>query len=453
MGFAEAGFSAPRARLTSTVHALKVTGTNPTERRSVSTGNDDPYLLITADTHAGGSHAHYREYLEEKYKQRFDEWRGGYRNPEPEHYGSKKLKNWDYEIRTSDQNSQGVVGEVVFPNTVPPFYKKSIVTTTPPRPEEFELCLAGIRAHNRWLRDFCAEDPDRRAGIGLILPNDLDEAIKDIEFIAEAGLRGGVLLPLIPPDTHWLAQIYDPAWERVFAAIQDHDLVMNQHSGQGLPDYGEGIVAEALWMTEVQFYCRRGFRHLLMSGVFERYPKLKYILTESGCSWAPEMLQQLDRFHYGIRSGAMGEMKYSSEEWVLREPPSFYAKRNCWYGASFPSKAELDGLHEVGVDKVCWGNDYPHYEGTYPYNLETLRLTFADVPEKERRMVFGENAAALYGFDLEKLRPLADQHGPTPEQVNQPLPVDEIPRDSSCYLFQGALRAAAEAERAGASAS
>jgi hypothetical protein len=38
----------------------------------------------------------------------------------------------------------------------------------------------------------------RRAGIGLILPNDLDEAIKDIEFIAKSELRGGVLLPLIP---------------------------------------------------------------------------------------------------------------------------------------------------------------------------------------------------------------------------------------------------------------
>ena len=190
-----------------------------------------PYMLITADTHASGSHAHYRDYLEEKYKSRFDEWRGGYKNPSQEHYGSKKMRNWDLAIRSDDQNSQGVVGEVVFPNTVPPFYRKSIVTAQPPKPEDYELCLAGIRAHNRWLVDFVAEDPVRRAGIGLILPNDLDEAVKDIEFIAENGLRGGVLLPLIPPDCTWLKPLYDPAWDRVFAAIQDCDLVMNQHSG------------------------------------------------------------------------------------------------------------------------------------------------------------------------------------------------------------------------------
>ncbi len=402
--------------------------------------SSDPYILITADTHAGGSHEQYREYLDPDMRGAFDEWRGGYKNPSQKHYASKKMRNWDYEIRTSDQNSQGVVGEVVFPNTVPPFYKKSIVTAPPPRPEEYEFALAGIRAHNRWLKDFCAEDPDRRAGIGLILPNDLDEAIRDIEFIAEAGLRGGVLLPLIPPDCHWLKPLFDPAWDKVYAAIQDHDLVMNQHSGQGSPDYGEGMVAEALWVTEVTYYCQAGYRHLIMSGAFEKFPRLKYILTESGCAWAPALLAQMDRIHMGMQHGAIGELNYEGMEWVLKETPGFYAQRNCWYGASFPSKADLAGIADIGVDKVLWGNDYPHYEGTFPYNLESLRLTFDDVPEANRRQLLGLNAAALYKFDLEKLKPLARQFGPTPEQVNKPLPHAEIPRDSMCYLFQGALQ-------------
>lgn len=402
---------------------------------------NEPYILITADSHAGGSHAQYREYLDPEYRNAFDEWRGGYKNPSQEHYGSKKKRNWDFQIRNDDQNSQGVVGEVVFPNTVPPFYRKSIVTAQPPKPDDYECCLAGIRAHNRWLRDFCAEDPVRRAGIGLILPNDLDEAVHDIEFIAEAGLRGGVLLPLIPPDCQWLAPLYDPAWDKVFAAIQDCDLVINQHSGQGSPDYGDGAVAEALWIAEVTFYCQTGYRHLLMSGVYERFPRLKYILTESGCSWVPAMLANLDRIHMGIKHGAIGEMNYKDMQWGLKDLPSEYALRNCWYGASFPSKADLDGIHRIGADRVLWGNDYPHYEGTFPYNLESLRLTFADVPERERRMLFGENAASLYGFDLDALRPLAELYGPTPDQVSAPLSRDEIPTDATCYLFQSPLHA------------
>ncbi len=401
--------------------------------------SDEPYVLITADTHAGGSHAQYREYLDPAFREAFDEWRGGYKNPSEEHYGSKKMRNWDLDIRTADQNSQGVVGEVVFPNTVPPFYKKSIVTAQPPRPEDYERCLAGIRAHNRWLKDFCAEDPQRRAGIGLILPNDLDEAVKDIEFIAEAGLRGGVLLPLVPPDCGWLKPLYDPAWDKVFAAIQDHNLVMNQHSGQGSPDYGRGPVAEAIWITEVTYYCQAGFRHLIMSGVFEKFPRLKYVLTESGCAWAPALLKQMDRIHMGFKHGAIGEMNYEGMEWVLKDTPSEYAARNVWYGASFPSLADLAGIEEIGADRVLWGNDYPHYEGTFPYNLESLRLTFADVPEDVRRKILGENAARLYQFDLDALKPLAAEFGPTPSQVNTPLPRDEIPRDSMCYLFQNAL--------------
>jgi len=404
--------------------------------------SNDPYILITADTHAGGSHAQYREYLDPQYRETFDEWRGGYKNPSQEHYGSKKMRNWDYDIRTADQNSQGVVGEVVFPNTVPPFYRKSIVTAHPPAPADFENCLAGIRAHNRWLKDFCAEDRQRRAGIGLILPNDLDEAIKDIEFIAEAGLRGGVLLPLIPPDCDWLKPLYDPAWDKVFAAIVDHDLVVNQHSGQGSPQYGEGPVAEAIWITEVTYYCQAGFRHLIMSGVFEKFPKLKYVLTESGCAWAPALLKQMDRIHMGFKHGAIGEMNYEGMEWVLKDTPSEYAARNIWYGASFPSLADLAGIDQIGADRVMWGNDYPHYEGTFPYNLESLRLTFPDIPEDVRRLVLGENAAQVYNFDLDALRPLAEQFGPTPEQINTALAIDDIPRDSMCYLFQTALQGA-----------
>ena len=401
--------------------------------------SNEPYVLITADTHAGGSHAHYREYLEPKYRDAFDAWRGGYKNPALEHYGSKKLRNWDLEIRTRDQNSQGVVGEVVFPNTVPPFFRKSIVTAQPPRPEHYEHALAGIRAHNRWLKDFCAEDPMRRAGIGLILPNDLDEAIKDIEFIADAGLRGGVLLPLIPPDCTWLKPLYDPAWDRVYAAIQDHDLVINQHSGQGSPNYGEGPVPEALWISEVTFYCQTGFRHLLMSGAYEKFPKLKYILTESGCGWVGDMLKALDRIHMGFVHGSIGEMNYKGMQWVLKEKPSEYAARNCWYGASFPEHGRPRRHRRDRRGPRVVGQRLSALRRHVSVQPRVVASHIRGMVETRRRKVLGENAARLYKFDLEKLRPLAAQYGPTPRQISAPLPRDEIPRDSTCYLFQNAL--------------
>ncbi|MEE4282070.1 MAG: amidohydrolase family protein [Pseudomonadales bacterium] len=69
-----------------------------------------------------------------------------------------------------------------------------------------------------------------------------------------------------------------------------------------------------------------------------------------------------------------------------------------------------------------WGNDYPHYEGTFPYNLESLRLTFADIPEDVRRRVLGCNAAEVYKFDIEKLMSLVNKFGPTPDQVMYDFP-------------------------------
>jgi hypothetical protein len=51
-------------------------------------------------------------------------------------------------------------------------------------------------------------------------------------------------------------------------------------------------------------------------------------------------------------------------------------------------------------------------------------------------MMLGENAASLYGFDLEALRPMAEKLGITPDLVRQPL--EEIPADSTCITFQRA---------------
>ena len=126
-----------------------------------------PYTVISADTHAGASVNGYRQYLDSKHQKLFDEWRGSYKNPQKKHIGSKKHKNWDDTERISDMDTEGVAGEVIFPNTVPPFFKTSVLVCGNPSAEDYPLWREGIRAHNRWLVDFCAEHPERRAGIGL----------------------------------------------------------------------------------------------------------------------------------------------------------------------------------------------------------------------------------------------------------------------------------------------
>jgi predicted TIM-barrel fold metal-dependent hydrolase len=244
-----------------------------------------------------------------------------------------------------------------------------------------------------------------------------------------------VLLPLPSPSDVHLGSLNHPDYDRLWAAIQDHGLVMNQHSGQGSPAYSDGQGSQALWALEMSFFVQRGFTHLIMGGVFERFPTLRFILTESGCAWAPGLMRQLDGMFMAWKAGAIGEIDTSKDP-ALKELPSFYAKRNCWYGASFPGPRDIQGRDVVGVDKILWGNDYPHYEGCYPYSRENMRFALSDVDALEVRMMLGENAAELYGFDLEALRPAAEEAGITPELVATPL--DEIPADSTCITFQRA---------------
>ena len=408
---------------------------------SLSSQDDRPYIAITADTHAGAQIETYRDYLDAGYRDDFDRWRTSYRNPSKKHVGSKKTKNWDSAERAADLAGDGVVAEVIFPNTVPPFYDRAFHVSPPPMPDQYERWRAGTRAHNRWLAEFCAENPGRRAGIGLIHLNDIDDAIEDVRWIAEHGLRGGILLPLPAPDDSHLRPLYSPDYDRLWAVIQDCDLVVNHHAGQGSPRYGADQGADALWVLEMPFFVQRGFCQLILGGVFERFPSLRYILTESGCAWAPGLMRRMDGVHMGMKMGMMGEVDYSKSK-TLAESPSFYARRNCWYGASFPSTHDIKGREIVGVDRILWGNDYPHYEGCYPYSKENMRLAFCDVDPVEVRMMLGENAAALYGFDLDALRADAEKIAITPELVAQPL--DEIP-DSACPTFQ---RARYERQRA-----
>ena len=378
------------------------------------------YILISADTHGGGNHEMYREYLEKRYLDDFDRWRGQYANPFKDLTAGTRNRNWDDERRFAEQEADGIVGEVVFPNTIPPFFPTGAVIARPPAPDEYEHRLAGIRAHNRWLADWCANYPERRAGIGQIFLNDVDDATDDVRFIAAHGLRGGALLPAVPDDMKHIKPLYAPDYDALWRVCEELGVVVNNHSGGGSPDYGPYLASGPLWIAETTFFSRRPLSHLLLGGVFERFPGLRFALTEQGCAWIPPLLAQLDGFHAQMQTGRIGELKYAPEE-VLPLKPSEYFTRNCWLGVSFPSPAEAEARHLLGADRFMWGSDYPHDESTFPHTREGLRRAFAGTDPAELQRLLGGNAAALYGFDLATLRPIADRVGPTVAELDEPF--------------------------------
>ena len=396
----------------------------------MSTAVDEHYTIISSDCHAGGSHAAYREYLDAEFVPDFDAWREKYKNPYKDLGDNRRLRNWDNEMRNGQQFSDGVVGEVVFPNTVPPFFPSFVLFARPPTAEEYRHRRAGIHAHNRWLVDWCGEFETQRAGVGQIFLNDVDDAIEDVRWIKDHGLRGGILLPNLAPDVKWVKPLYDPCYDPLWAVCEELEVPVNVHSGTGNPDYGSYPVSMLLYINEVPFYTQRPLVQMILSGVFERFPRLKFVMTEIGCAWVPPLLHRLDGVIRGIRdTGAMGEIRYG-EEHVLTRDATEYFNQNVWMGVSNPGAADVEARHAIGVDKFMWGSDYPHDEGTHPYTREHLRVRLAGVPHDEARMMLAGNAAALYDYDLDALAPLAKEYGPSVAEIDEPYtgdaPINDI---------------------------
>jgi predicted TIM-barrel fold metal-dependent hydrolase len=392
----------------------------------------DRYTIISSDCHAGGSHQQYREYLESEYHEQFDAWRGRYKNPFRDLQDDGRTRNWDDERRVRELDADGVVAEVVFPNTVPPFFPTGAVIAPAPSAEDFALRLAGIRAHNRWLADFCAAHPHRRAGLAQIFLNDVDVAVEDVRWAKEHGLAG-VLLPGVSPDTPWIDPLFSPVYDPLWAVCEQLEMPITHHSGgSGIPKYPKLPVTNVMFVLESGWFANRALWHLVMSGVFERFPGLVFVMTEQGSAWIPDVLARMDGLHAQMTSGRIGELGVPAEA-VLPHRPSDYFRRNCFVGASFPSPADAAAFHGIGIDRVMWGSDYPHHEATYPFSRESLRRSFPNWAEQDLRLVLAENAARVYGFDLSALAPIAAEHGPTVAEVATPL--DTIPRRATSPAF------------------
>ena len=126
---------------------------------------------------------------------------------------------------------------------------------------------------------------------------------------------------------------------------------------------------------------------------------------------------RLDATIRGIReTGATGEIRYGDDH-VLKKDASEYFAQNVWIGVSQPGPADVAARHEIGLDRFMWGSDYPHDEGTHPYTREHLRSRFSDVDPGEVKMMLTDNAAKLYDFDVEALKPLGAKYGPEGDQV------------------------------------
>ena len=330
-------------------------------------------------------------------------------------------------MRNSQQEADGIVGEVVFPNTVPPFFPSFVLFAKPadrrrvrapprrragPQPLAEGLVRRVPRAPRRRRPDL----PQRHRRHDRRHPLDQGER-----------LRGGILLPNIPPNS-----------KSVEAALRPRATTGCGRSARTSRSRSTSTAARAT-PTTGPTRCRccstsprrcstRSARScsMLLSGVFERFPRLKFVMTEQGCAWVPALLERLDEMLEGIRI----DRRHRRDPLRRRARPAAVGHR------VLPPEL-LDGREPARRRRrrrprphrprpVHVGQRLPARRGHAPVHPRApARAGFSDVDPTIVRKLLSENAAKLYGFDLDALAPAGRQGRPDGRRGRPPI--DDVP--------------------------
>ena len=268
----------------------------------------DNYLIISSDTHAGLPDARYKEYLDPRYRDAFDEdliQRAALRAPMNAQVAELEFVKdwydeneeglrggWDAARRDAELDADGVVGEVIFPDAdavlggaSAPFGAGLGASG------EYDptLLMAGAQAHNRWLAELCSDSPDRRCGLAVVpILHDIEAAVAEIRSGQVLGPGGHPHPCDVAPVPSLQHLRYEPIW----TVCEDLDMVVHTHTGPAPreeigPDLG-------IYANETIFWTMRPMWFLLWSGGFERHPGLKFAVTEGGSWWAADLLWRSD---------------------------------------------------------------------------------------------------------------------------------------------------------------
>jgi predicted TIM-barrel fold metal-dependent hydrolase len=132
---------------------------------------------------------------------------------------------------------------------------------------------------------------------------------------------------------------------------------------------------------------RHAFTSMFQYGVFDKFPRLKVVVLESGAGWIGYWLERMD----AVYASPLGRSV------PLREKPSVYFGRQCWISCD-PDEWSLAGIIPlVGAERFFWASDFPHpdHPPTYVAHLQEL---VERLPAPARPLLLGDNVRRAYGL-------------------------------------------------------
>jgi uncharacterized protein len=133
---------------------------------------------------------------------------------------------------------------------------------------------------------------------------------------------------------------------------------------------------------------------LILSGVFDRFPKLQIYWAENNIGWIPYFYQQMDQAYKVSCSWAERLLGLKR----LSRLPSEYLKEHAHWGF-FDDPIGVQLRHYVGVDRIMWSTDFPHIVTRWPNSLQIMEEQMAGVPQDEKRQMLAGNAVKFFHLD------------------------------------------------------
>ncbi len=241
-------------------------------------------------------------------------------------------------------DAQGIDAVVLYP---------SIGLFVPFQPElDADQSAAACRSYNDWIAGYCATDPSRMAAVGLIPLADVGLAVE----VAREAKGQGLVGVLVRPNFLYGRNLGDAAFDPLYEALVEEDLVLAVHEGLGLR--GPTIGADRF----ASFTPRHLLSHpmeqmasmasLVLDGALERHPDLRVAFLESGTGWLPYWLHRLDEH----------------QEWRGDDsiPASELFARQCVISTEADDALTAMVVDRVGADHVLWASDFPHPDALFP---------------------------------------------------------------------------------------
>lgn len=283
---------------------------------------------------------------------------------------------YDVKARLTDQETDGIDAEVLYPSVIFNLYQLG----------DKEILKAAFRAYNDWTAEYCAQAPGRLFPLACIQLYDLDEAIAELARARSLGHVGACIAATAPPERRYIDPFYDPFW----AAAEEMAMPLTMHLFTGAtPNHGLPFheATYPLAFAGVMFT----IADLIHSGVCERFPRLRFVITEFEAGWTAIMLRRLDWSY--IRAGGAAAAK-------IPELPSHYWRQN--FFVTFEDDDLAVRTRDV-IDPatLLWGSDYPHGDSIFPNSPATLDRILDGCSPDERRAMTAKNVVDLYGLPFD----------------------------------------------------